>query len=121
MDSLLAGDLQRGFVVVVLAFVAGQLLDCLRNGLFESWRDRRQEVNWDFFFRGPEERVDKLDRWFFEYYVFDFNLAVPTFYFSVLRLLQGHWVQCVGGLAATAILVRDFWSLREEIAKHTNS
>jgi hypothetical protein len=116
-----AEQVSRGLVWVVLAFVSGQLIDCLRNGLFEWWRDKRQEVNWDFFFTGNAERLENLDRWFFEYYVFDLNLAVPALYFFVCRLFQGHWVQSACGLAAAGILIRDAWSLRGEIAKHTKS
>lgn len=111
----------RGLIWVVMAFVSGQLIDCIRNALFERWRDKRQEVNWDFFFSGDARRLENLDRWFFEYYVFDLNLAVPTLYFFVCRLVQGHCLQSVCGLAVAGLLVFDAWSLREEIAKHTNS
>ena len=48
----------RGLIWVVMAFVSGQLIDCIRNALFERWRDKRQEVNWDFFFSGDARRLE---------------------------------------------------------------
>jgi hypothetical protein len=64
--------------------------------------------------------LEKLDRWFFEYYVFDLNLAVPSICFFLFRLFQCHLLQSLAGLAVTVILVWDAWSLRGEIARHTN-
>ena len=122
-----ADHISRGFIWVVLPFVAGQLIDCTRNFVFEAWADRWQrrrkqkDVNWKFFFSGDKDRIENLYRWFFEFYVFDMNLAFPAICFVICRLLQQHWVQALVGAALTYILYHDAWSLRREIAEHTNS
>lgn len=117
----------RGFIWVVLPFASGQLIDCFRNSVLEDCMDKRwQEVNWDFFFKADKEKLEKLRRSFFDYYVFDINLAIPSFFFSLWRLVEWiwgpwHWVQCICGLGITFLLVWDARSLRIEIAKHTKS
>jgi hypothetical protein len=41
--NLLTDQVSRGFIWVVLPFVAGQLIDCVRNSLFEPLLDRWQK------------------------------------------------------------------------------
>ena len=119
--------LSKGFIWVVLPFVSGQLIDALRNSLIEEaldkcckkwWPDR--EVNWPFFFSGDKEDVEKLRRSFFDYYVFDANLAFPALCFTIWRLWLGSLGLAVAGFAVTALLIWDARSLRKEIAEHTN-
>lgn len=132
--------LSRGFIWVVLPFVSGQLIDAFRNSFIEEALDKRwpkRKVNWRFFFSGDKETVEKLRRSFFDYYVFDANLALPALCFTVWRLLEciweltygqwhnWHWAQCLGlavaGVAVTFLLLWDARSLRLEIAEHTKA
>jgi hypothetical protein len=144
ISQLLPQDhLSRGFIWVVLPFVSGQLIDCFRNSVIEEALDNwwpEKKVSWDFFFSGDKEKVEKLRRSFFDYYVFDANLVLPALCFTIWRLLEcicewtyfqwhhWHWAQwlvCLGlaatGVAVTFLLVWDARSLRIEIAKHTKS
>jgi hypothetical protein len=55
VKTLLPTDqVSRGVIWVVLPFVAGQLIDSLRNLIFERLLDnlQQQKVNWDLFFTG---------------------------------------------------------------------
>jgi hypothetical protein len=130
VEQLLPKDgLSRGFIWLVLPFVSGQLIDCFRNSLIEEAVDKRwhkKEVNWEFFFSGDKEKLEKLRRSFFDYYVFDANLAFPSLCFSLWRLLdwwwgKWHWGQCIAGMVMTFLLVWDARSLRMEIAEKTQS
>ena len=115
-----AGDTARGILFAVLAFVMGQFLDALRDTLECVW-DLWNKVNWDFFMHADAAQIEKLDRWYFTYYVFNSNLVVPLLFFTVGELLADHNVVFLGGLTVTIVLVWDAWSLRCEIAKHTKA
>lgn len=118
--ALPAGDTARGILFAVLAFVMGQFLDAVRDILECVW-DRWSKVNWDFFMHADAAQLEKLDRWYFTYYVFNSNLVVPLLFFTVGELMADHFVVFFGGLIVTVALVWDAWSLRCEIAKHTNA
>ena len=119
--------LLKGLIWVVLPFVSGQLIDAFRNSLIEDGLDKcckkwwpKREVNWPFFFLGSKEDVEKLRRSFFDYYVFDANLAFPALCFTIWRICSGHLALAVVGFTVTALLIWDARSLRKEIAELTN-
>jgi hypothetical protein len=85
----------------------------------QKWWPRRK-VNWPFFFSGDKEDVEKLRRSFFDYYVFDANLAFPALCFTIWRLRLGSLGLAIAGVAVAALLIWDARSLRKEIAEHTN-
>jgi hypothetical protein len=132
--------ISRAFIWVVLPFVAGQLIDAFRNSLIEDALDERwpkRKVNWAFFFSGDKENLDRLRRFFFDYYVIDVNLAFAALCFTLWRLLewmwewpyaqwhhwhwgQWHFGQAIAGIVVISLLLRDARSLRMEIADCTN-
>lgn len=118
--SLPSGDVLRGLVWAVLAFVLGQFLDAIRNLLENVW-DHWSNVEWAFFFHGEDARVEKLRTSYFTYYVFDHNLALTLLYFSIVRLGSRHFLDGFLVLVATCIFVADAYLLRKEIAEHTGS
>ncbi len=115
-----SGEAARLFTYSVLAFALGQLLDAIRN-LVEHILDRWDKVNWDFFFEGPQEKIERLDRHYFTYYVFDANLTIACTCFMFAELLLRDWVWFAVPLLPTYFFARDGGSLRKEIAKHTRS
>ena len=113
-------DALSGFVLAVLAFAIGQLLDAVRD-LCENIWDRWDKVDWDFFFEAKPEQIEKLDGSYFTYYVFNSNLVLPLLYFSLGRLISGHYAQFALALAADAFFIVDARCLRKEIARHTRA
>lgn len=102
-----------------MAFVLGQLLDSIRD-LLERFFDRwGEQVNWEFFFTADRAKVDRLDDFYFTYYVFNSNLVLPLLTFCLLAAGCGHWVMAFAIAVAAAIVFLDARSLRGEIAKHT--
>jgi hypothetical protein len=131
-----AGDASRATVSVlvlsVVAFVIGEILD--------SFRNCREDhaVNWDFFFEETsEEKVERLNNYYFTYYVLEknlksaINLALLIFVgWACWKLWSGNlfsypqigWAVPLFLLAVFAIFIlhKDSESLRVEIIKHTN-
>lgn len=63
------------FIITVLAFVVGQLLDGLRNSFLESRWDKKQPIKWDFFFEAEKDRIEVMDDNYFTWYAFDVNMC----------------------------------------------
>jgi hypothetical protein len=119
VESLLPrGDALRGFVLAVVAFALGELLDCVRD-LCENVWDCWSEIRWDFFFDADQDRFDRLDGSYFTYYVFNCNLALSLLYFSLMRLISHKYGQVAVGLIVACVFIADTYFLRKNIAKHT--
>jgi len=136
--STFAGDGSKATVSVlvlsVIAFVIGGTLDSFRNCSEDD------EVNWDFFFDASEEKVSRLNEYYFTYYVLSRNLALAlTVALLIFAVHPPQWA-CWNTLAcnlfsiahlgiflvvsavlalAIVILAKDSKSLRREIKTHT--
>lgn len=140
MLTTFAGDASKAAVSVlvlsVVAFVVGGILDSFRNCR------ENDEVKWDFFFEEPDEKkVERLNDYYFTYYVLNRNLSsaivIAWVIFTVrppawacwivwpwnpFSYTQIAWFLLVTGVAVCGFLIlrRDSKSLRDEIKKHTN-
>jgi hypothetical protein len=114
------GDVLRGFVLAVVAFALGELLDCIRD-LCENIWDCWSKIRWDFFFDADQARFDRLDGSYFTYYVFNCNLALSLLYFSFMGLLSRKYGQVALALVVACVFIADAYFLRKNIAKHTKS
>jgi hypothetical protein len=105
-------------VFVVAAFVVGQILDAVRDTLWERVFDRFRPLNWKFFFKGKGEDIDKLEAWFFTYYVLDINLFLGLLIVIIEIFLTRTpcQVRVVAVIAAVVFLVNGL-TLRKEIAE----
>jgi hypothetical protein len=77
-----------GFVMVVFAFVVGDLLDAIRD-FTEYFCDRffpKHSIKWNFFVAGKKEKVENLEEWFYTWYELDANLAIGILILLILSL-----------------------------------
>ena len=91
----------------VVSFVVGQVLDAIRDGLFEDLADwvggklpaegwfasvlrwlGIKKVKWDFFVTGDQRELDNLEVWFYSHYMLSFNLGLGMFLLPLC-----HWWQ----------------------------
>ena len=54
----------------------GTFLDSVRNLLEHCWDQLSGELNWDFFFSGPRDKVAQLDEHYFAYYTAKANYVI---------------------------------------------
>jgi hypothetical protein len=135
--AMFAGDASKATVSVLVlsiaAFVVGEILDAVRDCVAD------ENVNWDFFFDEPsEEKVERLNNYYFTYFVLERNLssalAVSLLIFVVHPPEWAHWwrifsrdLSSFGWFAlvtvlvvgAICILLRDSKFLEGEIERHT--
>ena len=116
LEVFLPPDSARIALGVVLAFVLGQLLDAVRNVLEELW-DQLDEIKWEFFLDADRGTIDKLEDFYFTYYVFSSNLALPLFGFYWYFLIHLRTGEALASIVATIVSVWDSISLRIEIAR----
>lgn len=121
-------DFNTGIAVVVLAaagFVAGNFLDALRDlcddhvlGLKDKWK-----FDWNFLLDLKSDEVQRIDEYYFTWYVFSANLALGLVIGGITDLsFHGRfpfWVWCVGALVIL-IFGQDAWRLRNCIIEETN-
>lgn len=135
---------------IISGVVAGQIIDAFRMVWIESarwWERCTAPVDWDFFFRTRDQRLQNLDDFYYVFYEFDVNCligiiivgCVSTILAAFLIVEEGwvHFVTLVrntprncwvlGGMGVLLLLVsavtlyRDARSTRKELAKHTGS
>jgi hypothetical protein len=121
------------FVVTILAFVLGEVIDSFRDVL-ESLLDKLDEVHWDFFFWCTGEEQTNLEESYFTWYAFNANLALGLI--AALLLLgvctlvgvvprptglgvRTATVVVALSLASVFVLAKDAMVLRKEIARLT--
>jgi hypothetical protein len=104
---------------LLASWVVGSVLDTIGN-VFEEVLDCWSEVNWRYLADGDAERIDRINQWFFAYYLLDRNYLFGT----VLVCLAGvaGWISLPAQLwivlgVAIPVLGVDGWSLRREL-KH---
>jgi len=127
----------RGVVIIlalaVAAFVIGEFLDSIRDLLVERYLDRKNPIEWDFFFRGDNKNELKnlMDN-YFTYYVLNCNLAlgiivslisiVLLWLLDLIKPPACCWI-LLGLLVIAAFLIFFIWDameLRRDIKRHTS-
>jgi hypothetical protein len=70
-------ELSSGALVVLgfLAWILGTFFDLIRNLLEWLW-DRKAPLNWSFFFRGDQKKLENLEHYFWSFYILDADIAV---------------------------------------------
>jgi len=121
------------FLTIILSLIVGIVFDAIRNGIFENilfekkWLKKWfREMNWNFFYIATEQKVARLYKRYFNYYVFDLN-CILSLVFSALVLdkfssLSPSYKGLVTFIAFVIIVVLlyDARSLREEMADITH-
>ena len=111
------------------SWVAGTLIDSIRNGLVENVIDccTTRPLNWEFFVLGDRDKVTQLDEYFFAYYQAKANYAVGLAIFLIAAFC--YWIfysTMTGALFRAAFFISiilvvlcivDSASLRSEIKK----
>lgn len=123
------------FALAVLAFVSGQFLDAVRNGLIEECWDyceekrQIQQLNWGFFFDGDEAQLKHLHEHYFTWYVANLNLSLAIVFGGAVSLVLAlyrnypwHLILpvTIGIVAVIVIFMRDASGLRKEIKDNIN-
>jgi hypothetical protein len=107
------------FGLTVIAFIVGQLLDAFRDTFVECLMDCFWPLDWKFFFNGEDGKIDKLEAWFYTYYVFDINLFLGLLWVAALEFLSPGrpLFLLVPTLIGIAIFLINAICLRKEIAE----
>jgi hypothetical protein len=124
-----------GAILLPISFTMGLIVDAIRNGLIEDSLDekRSKKINWEFFsFADNKEKKLVYER-YFNYYVFDFNMAivliVVVLYTLILSVYNLYNYGCHISLPyiisfflmglVTYFLFKDALNLRDELANKT--
>jgi hypothetical protein len=83
-------ELSNGAIVVLgfLSWILGTFFDVLRNLLEWLW-DRRYPLNWAFFFRGDQGRLENLEHYFWSFYILDADVAISILFSVVVSVFIG--------------------------------
>jgi hypothetical protein len=115
-------------VLVLLAWILGTFFDLMRNLLEWVWDAERftnHPLNWAFFFWGQRDRLEKLEHYFWSFYILDADMAIAillSVFFSpfLRRFYAGSiacymWVLWLLLLVITFLFANDARLLRREI------
>jgi hypothetical protein len=111
-------------VLVVVAFVAGEILDASRDLLENLW-DRLQTVKWEFFTDAAQDEIEKIKTSHFTYYAFDCNISLTLiillccFFSQILQNGSTGFISLGIFIAIIALFAWNAGSLRKEIADRT--
>jgi hypothetical protein len=121
------GKPSAGLAFAVAAFAVGQFLDAFRNIIEEliGKISPKHAINWDFIWEFNNEKLERMDDFYFTYYVFDFNLALALvigFATEFLPIFCWHLPRCMIWCVFLAIIVFvvDGLCLRRDIVKLSN-
>jgi hypothetical protein len=122
-DEVGASSVALAFAVA--AFAVGSFLDCIRNLLedFVSKFFPKHAIDWSYIWKFNKDNFEKMEEYYFTYYVFDFNMAgallLGTLAAEFLPIFSKS-IPCwmfVTILVATLIFALDCISLRMDIVK----
>jgi hypothetical protein len=127
---------QSGLIVAaftLIAWLLGTFIDALRNLVIEHILDLVPplKIEWDCLIHGKQEKVARLEEYFFAFYKIDMDmaLALPLFLTLGTRILStfvqqsvGYYPPRVGVILwpVMVIFVLDALTLRYEVVKYTN-
>jgi hypothetical protein len=101
------------------SWILGTFLDSARNLLEHCWDRLWGELNWNFFFYAPRDKVAQFDENYYAYYTAKANyvigLLVALAFFAVLSLFGLRAVILFGALVVLAVCLLDAIVLRIEI------
>ena len=115
-DKVLAQSVQSWNITILLlaggagGFVVGNFLDALRDLSEELW-DRLPgcEIKWKFLLEGDTEKVQRVDDYYFTFYVMSANLVIAILITGVVDLSYLHhfgcWTWWMLGIAAAVFLL----------------
>jgi hypothetical protein len=116
----------------LIAWLVGTLIDAMRNLLIEILLDLIPplRIQWDFLIHGDQEKVAKVEEYFFSFYKIDMDMAVALTLFLCLsnRVLSvfvqqsvGYYPPRVGIILWVVVLIffLDALLLRYEMKKYT--
>lgn len=132
-----------GIGIVIISFIIGQIFDSIRDYFIERWRYKhfkklrkkrrlryRKDVNWDFFYDAPIEKIEKLDD---NYYIwYDLNVDLVISFVGLVIFVLVHALFGKVNIIIDAVVIgisilsmiplwKDADELRKEVAKHTQS
>jgi hypothetical protein len=109
--------------IVTAAFVAGELLDALRDigewllDCLPKWK-----IGWDFIMEMPEEKLRRVEDYFYTYYIFSSNLTLALVVGIIVELFLPLrfpcWAQW-GLVIAMLVTLANAITLRLEIVRIT--
>ncbi len=113
------GRLGIGVGLGILSYVVGQVFDALRD-VCDCAIDMWEEVNWHFFVTANPRHIEKLEDWFFTYYILNFNLALCLAALNFVPWIRlAVWEHCVS-IVVAALFALDAYILRKHLAELTN-
>jgi hypothetical protein len=105
--SKITSSLGSNFAVIlaiVVPFVIGEFLDCLRD-LLESLADKFSKINWDKLQSLSAEKQVIFEDYYFVYYVFNMNLSIGLIAGYLLTLFLGIFPSHYGCQFTLAVLI----------------
>jgi hypothetical protein len=104
------------------------LIAAVRDGALESIIDLipGQKITWDFFFRQDDpEKVERLEDYYYTWYVFNINSALALIFGGVASRFYFKWTEinrCVFAiwLMSIGFLLLDGFVLRRDLVKHSH-
>jgi hypothetical protein len=114
------------FIISLLGFIVGELLDSVRDIIEEHIIDRfkKHRINWDYFFEGDEKKITNLEEWYYTYYELDFNSTIGILIIFILKIfciVQISWIIILILIFPLSIFFFDMKIMRGEIVRLTNS
>jgi hypothetical protein len=102
--------------IVVVSFVAGGLLDAVRDSLEDLW-DKFQPIDWKTLFTQDKDKIESFRNSYFTYYVFDCNVSAALIVVLGLSFRVSHpwWGQLLLGVFVI-IFLWNAYRLRAQIA-----
>jgi hypothetical protein len=132
-----------GIGIVIISFILGQVFDSIRDWLIEGCRYKhfkklhkkrrsryRKDVNWDFFYDAPKEKIEKLDDNYYIWYDLNVDLVISLVSLVIFVLVHALFWKLniipdavVIGISILSMipLWKDANALRKEVAKHTQN
>ena len=128
--------------ILVVSFIIGLVVDSIRDNFIEKWLKSRcrKDIDWDFFYDAPKDKIDILDDNYYIWYVVRLdlvislvmiilstlaNVGVKLAKYGVCGVFDKEWI--VGPIlliVLSIIMIIPLWAdaleLRHEIAEHTH-
>lgn len=119
-----------GIIALIAAFLFGEVADSLRDGILELFFERickMRSVNWSYFYmQSDNEKLLRLEEYYFMWYIFNLNSATCLFFGGVITVVDlgwrgTPWFYVIVWIIVIAVLIYDSVILRNEIAEHTQN
>jgi hypothetical protein len=128
------------FVLIIIAFIVGQVFDSLRDGIFEILLNHNvslplpkkkrwlllNKIKWEFFATAKEDRIDNLDDNFYIWYLVNFNLFLCILTVFIIIFINKTFYDKLSTIGIVLFIISliafliDSLVLRIEVGKITN-